>query len=93
MARDSAERVRQLLASLVTGYTMSLQRIERALRQHGLEAIPTAWASRSIPSHGSAWRWSPTAAGRRARCVEEVRRGYLWNGRVFRYAQVRVARS
>ena len=25
--------------------------------------------------------------------IEEVRRGYFWNGRVFRYAQVRVARS
>jgi len=25
--------------------------------------------------------------------IEEVRRGYLWNGRVFRYAQVRVAKG
>ena len=25
--------------------------------------------------------------------IEEVRRGYLWNGRVFRYAQVRVAKN
>ncbi len=25
--------------------------------------------------------------------IEEVRRGYLWKGRVFRYAQVRVAKS
>jgi molecular chaperone GrpE len=25
--------------------------------------------------------------------IEELRRGYLWRGRVFRYAQVRVARS
>jgi molecular chaperone GrpE len=24
--------------------------------------------------------------------IEEVRRGYLWNGSIFRYAQVRVAR-
>ena len=25
--------------------------------------------------------------------LDEVRRGYLWNGRVLRYAQVRVAKS
>jgi len=24
--------------------------------------------------------------------IEEVRRGYLWRGRLFRFAQVRVAR-
>ena len=25
--------------------------------------------------------------------IDEARPGYLWNGRVFRYAQVRVAKS
>jgi molecular chaperone GrpE (heat shock protein) len=25
--------------------------------------------------------------------IEEVRRGYLWHGRIFRYAQVRVAKG
>jgi molecular chaperone GrpE (heat shock protein) len=44
---------------------MSLQRIERALRQHGLEVVRTTGE----------------------------RRGYLRNGRVFRYAQVRVAKG
>ena len=34
-----------------------------------------------------------TAINKLREVVEEVRRGYLWNGRVFRYAQVRVARS
>jgi molecular chaperone GrpE (heat shock protein) len=34
-----------------------------------------------------------TEAGReRTEVIEEVRRGYLWRGRVFRFAQVRVAR-
>ena len=32
-------------------------------------------------------------AGRAVDVLEEVRRGYLWRGRVFRFAQVRVARS
>ena len=38
--RRGFERVRQLLASLTSGYAMSLQRAERALKQHGLEAMP-----------------------------------------------------
>ena len=37
--RESAQRIRQWLGSLITGYTMSLQRVERALRQHGLDAL------------------------------------------------------
>src|SRR5262249_43422121 len=41
-AEEAARRVRQLLDSVLTGYTMSLQRLERALQQHGLEAIPAA---------------------------------------------------
>jgi molecular chaperone GrpE len=92
LARDSAERVRQLLASLLTGYTMSLQRIERALRQHGLEAIP-ATGERFDPERMEVLE-AVTDSGRPSgEVVEEVRRGYLWNGRVFRYAQVRVAKG
>jgi molecular chaperone GrpE len=91
-ARDSSERVRQLLASLVTGYTMSLQRIERALRQHGLEAIPTT-GERFDPERMEVVE-AVTDSGRPAgEVIDEVRRGYLSNGRVFRYAQVRVAKS
>jgi molecular chaperone GrpE len=91
-AREAAGRVRQWLVSLITGYTMSLQRVERALRQHGLEAL-----------HVVGQTFDPEAmevveavfdTGRPSgKVVEEVRRGYLWNGRVFRYAQVRVAKS
>jgi len=92
LARDSAERIRQLLSSLVTGYTMSLQRIERALRQHGLEAVPTT-GERFDPERMEVVE-AVTGSGRPSgEVIEEVRRGYLWNGRVFRYAQVRVAKG
>lgn len=92
LARDSAERVRQMLASLVTGYTMSLQRLERALRQHGLQAIPTT-GERFDPERMEVVE-AVTDSGRPAgEVIDEVRRGYMWNGRVFRYAQVRVAKS
>src|SRR5262249_20034629 len=36
---EVAERLSKALASLVAGYAMSLQRLERAMRQHGLEAM------------------------------------------------------
>src|SRR5262249_38343591 len=90
--RENSERVRQILASLVTGYTMSLQRVERALRQHGLDAIPTT-QERFDPERMEVVE-AVTDSGRPAgEVIEEVRRGYLWNGRVFRYAQVRVAKG
>ncbi|MHB1423183.1 MAG: nucleotide exchange factor GrpE [Gemmataceae bacterium] len=92
LARDSAERVRQFLASLLTGYTMSLQRIERSLRQHGLEAIPTK-SERFDPERMEVVEAVADSGRPSGEVIEEIRRGYLWNGRVFRYAQVRVAKS
>ena len=86
------ERVRQLLASLVTGYTMSLQRIDRALRQHGLEAVP-ATGERFDPERMEVVEAVADSGRPSGEVIEEVRRGYLYNGRVFRYAQVRVAKG
>src|SRR5205823_2118392 len=37
--REAAGRVQQFLHSLLTGYKMGLQRVERALEQHDLEII------------------------------------------------------
>ena len=92
LARASGEHVRQMLASLVTGYTMSLQRVERALRQYGLEAIPTTGA-RFDPEQMEVVEAVVDSGRPSGEVIEEVRRGYLWNGRVFRYAQVRVAKG
>lgn len=92
LARESSERVRQLLASLLTGYTMSVQRVERALRQHGLEAIPTA-GERFDPERMEVVEAVADSGHPSGEVLDEVRRGYLWNGRVFRYAQVRVAKG
>jgi molecular chaperone GrpE len=71
---------------------MSLQRIDRALRQHGLEPIPTVGDvyDPELMEAVEVVAGSGLAAGE---VVQEVRRGYRWNGRVFRYAQVRVARG
>jgi molecular chaperone GrpE len=88
---EAAQRTRQFLDSLLTGYTMSLQRLDRALRQHGLEPIPAA----GLPFDPEQMEVLEVVAdsGRPSgEVVEEVRRGYLWKDRVFRYAQVRVAK-
>jgi molecular chaperone GrpE len=89
---EAVGRVRGFLDSVITGYTMSLQRLERALQQHGLEAIPSA--GRPFDPERMEVLEAVADSGRPAgEVVDEVRRGYLWNGRVFRYAQVRVAKS
>jgi molecular chaperone GrpE len=89
---DAIQRVRQFITSLVTGYTMSLQRLERTLGQYGLEPIPAV--GRPFDPELMEVVEVVHEAGRIASEVtEEVRRGYLWQGKVFRCAQVRVARS
>lgn len=91
-ARQGVERVQQLLASLVTGYRMGLQRVERALQQHGLEAMP-ATGRPFDPERMEVLEAVDNSGRPSGEVLEEVRRGYLWRGRIFRYAQVRVARS
>jgi molecular chaperone GrpE len=87
---ESAGRVRQVFDSVVTGYTMSLQRVERTLRQYQLEEIPCE--GRPFDPELMEAVEVVAGGGRAAEVVGVVRRGYLWRGRVFRFAQVRVAK-
>jgi molecular chaperone GrpE len=90
--RDGCRQARQLLEGLLTGYTMGLQRLERALAQQDLEPIPTV-GERFDPEQMEVLE-AVAGTGRPAgEVVEEVRRGYLWKGRVFRFSLVRVARD
>lgn len=86
------DRILQVLVSVSEGYTMSLQRVERALQQHGLETIP-AKGQPFDPERMEVLEVVTGSDRPSGEVVEEVRRGYLWHGRVFRYAQVRVAKS
>jgi molecular chaperone GrpE len=80
------------VASLAAGYAMSLQRLERSLSQHGLE--PMATVGETFDPEQMEVVEVTTGSGRpNGEVLEEVRRGYLWNDRVFRYAQVRVAKG
>jgi molecular chaperone GrpE len=90
-AEKAVERIRRLVDSLVDGYAMSLQRLERALDQAGLEAIP-ALGTAFDPETMEVVEVVHEAGRVGTEVLEEVRRGYYWQGRVFRFAQVRVAR-
>ncbi|MBY0525303.1 MAG: nucleotide exchange factor GrpE [Gemmataceae bacterium] len=89
--RQAAEQVRRLLDSVLTGYGMSVQRIERALQQHGLEAIACV-GERFDPECMEVVEAVAESGRPSGEVIAEVRRGYLWNDRVFRCAQVRVAK-
>jgi molecular chaperone GrpE len=92
LARDIAERARQATAATAAGYAMTLQRVERAMAQHGLEAIPTV-GERFDPEQMEVLEVVLDSGRASGEVVEEVRRGYMRQGRVFRYAQVRVAKD
>jgi molecular chaperone GrpE len=91
-AVEGVEKLRQTLAATAAGYAMTLQRVERSMAQHGLDAIP-AVGQAFDPELMEALEVVFDSGAPSGEVVQEVRRGYLWNGRVFRYAQVRVAKN
>lgn len=90
--RTLGERIRQAVQSILTGYAMGLQRVDRALRQHGLEPIG-ALGRFFDPELMEVLEAVPDSGRPAGQVLEEIRRGYLWRERVFRFAQVKVARS
>ena len=88
-ANAAAARIRTVLESFCAGYAMGLKRVERALTQHGLEAI----AAVGCPFDPEQMEVMELVAGTgrpAGEVVAEIRPGYRWHGRVFRYAQVQV---
>lgn len=90
-AAAAAKQIEQLFDAVLTGYTMSLQRLERALLQCELEPIPSL-GELFDPELMEVVEVATGLDRPANEVVEEVRRGYRWRGRVFRYALVRVAR-
>jgi molecular chaperone GrpE len=89
--RAAVDFLKQALDSLITGYSMSLNRIDRVLPQFGLERIDCI-GERFDPEIMEVVDVVASADRPAGEVVEEVRRGYRWNGSIFRYAQVRVTR-
>jgi molecular chaperone GrpE len=90
-ARADAEQGQAILDSLVVGYTMSLQRLDRALEQHGLEPI----ACVGLPFDPEIMEVVEVVKDESrsgSAVIEDVRPGYRYRGQLFRCAQVRVAR-
>ncbi len=85
------ESLQPQLAGLADGYALSLRRVERVLPTFGLEALAVA----GLPFDPETMEVVEVvdADGRESgTAIDEVRRGYRWNERLFRYAQVTVAR-
>jgi molecular chaperone GrpE len=91
-SRDpAAGKLRQLAAAAADGYAMSLRRVERVLPTFGLE--PIACQDRPFdPERMEVVEVVGDSGRPTGTVVEEVRPGYLWRGKMFRFAQVRVAR-
>jgi molecular chaperone GrpE len=87
----AADKLRQLAAAAADGYAMSLRRVGRVLPTFGLE--PIACQDRAFDPELMEVVEVVGDSGRPpGSVVEEVRPGYLWRGKVFRFAQVKVAR-
>lgn len=88
---DANDKLRERCAGAAEGYAMSLRRIERVFPELGLEQIQCL----NRPFDPELMEVVDTvesendAAGT---VVEVLRHGYYWNDRLFRYAQVKVAK-
>jgi molecular chaperone GrpE len=82
---------RERLVAAMTGLEMTLRRVERALARHDLEPI-VAEGQPFDPETMEVLEVVPANGRASGEVVDEVRRGYRWRGRVFRYSQVRVAK-
>jgi molecular chaperone GrpE len=89
LGRKSA--VADRLNSALTGLRMSERRVERLMLEAGLEPVE-AVGKQFDPETMEAVEAIPGGEYPPGTVVDELRRGYLWNGRVFRFAQVRVAK-
>ena len=84
--------VQQALDALLAGYKMSLNRIDRVLPKYELE--PMACVGEPFdPERMEAVEVVSSPQHTPGTVLEEVRRGYIWRGKLFRYAQVKVSRG
>ena len=88
----AADQVTATLSSLRTGYRMGLQRVQRALEQVGVTVLTTV-GEPFDPEQMEAVEVVAESGESAGTVVDEVRRGYVWRGQIFRYAQVRVAKD
>ena len=91
MTQSVVDRLQPLLAGIADGYAMSLRRVERVLPQYSVTPIE----SLGLPFDPELMEVVEVVESddeNSGTVVEEVRRGYRWKGKLFRFAQVKVAR-
>jgi len=88
---DSQER-RDLFDALLEGYGLIQQRLSRALAAEGIGRIPTTGQAVD-PEQMIVVEVADAPGAPAGVVIDEIRRGYAWNGRVLRYAEVRAARG
>jgi molecular chaperone GrpE len=89
--RQAASKLRQLAAAAGDGYAMSLRRVERILPTLQLQLIACT-GEEFDPDLMEVVEVVDDPDQPSGTVVEEVRPGYLWRGKVLRFAQVKVAR-
>lgn len=91
-ARSSElDRVRETIDAAATGLTLGLHRLERIMARHGLEPV-SALGRPFDPETMEAVEAVAMSDRPAGEVLGELRRGYLLNGRLFRFAQVKVAK-
>lgn len=88
---DVFEKLRPLLAGVSDGYALSLRRVERLLPEYGLETFACV-GEPFDPEFMEVLEVVDDPGQASGTIVEEVRQGYLRDGKVFRFALVKVAR-
>jgi molecular chaperone GrpE (heat shock protein) len=92
VARDYARKVQEILAALSHGYSLSLDRLDEALVACGVDRI--ACLNHIFdPQAMTAIDIEQTSEVPEGTVVEVYRDGYEWNGKIYRTAQVKVARN
>lgn len=90
-ADPAADKLRQLVAAAADGYALSLRRVGRLLPTLELEPRP-CYGEPFDPDWMEAVEVVGDTGEPPGTVVEEVRPGYMWRGKPFRPAQVKVAR-
>jgi molecular chaperone GrpE len=87
---QTINQIGRILESALAGLDMGLQRMDRAMRQFGLEPILCV-GQPFDPERMEVVEVVADSDGPPGAVIDEVRRGYVWKGKVFRFAQVRVS--
>lgn len=92
VARHALESRERFFDHLREGFSLVLKRLDRALKVERVQAIPCAGLPVD-PERMTVVEVVDAPGASPGTVVDEVRRGYTWNGRVFRFAEVRAARG